>query len=1490
MKKSIAVLLIVLMLFSLISGALRENVVKANSQPIWAMFHYNPQHTGRCPYDTSNNNGTLKWRYQTGDIVINSSPAIASDGTIYVGSYDNYLYAIGGGGVSPDFSISVAPSSQSVTQGSSTTYAVTITSLNGFNNPVSLSISSTLPSGVTATFSPNQVTPTNSSTLTISTSTSTPANTYTITISASGGGITHTAQITLNVTSITPPSPPQNLFASFSNSSVVLNWTSSQPGTYPIAGYAIYRGTSQGNESPTPIATVGPNTTTYTDKDVISGITYYYYVKAFDNQNPPNYSDPSNEASIKTQEISETTIFFDDFESYEVGTFPSTGGWALIWDGMGSQYQVITNATYHSPSKSFQLWGAYGWSSVAERHFDSTARVIGFEAYMMAEGYPQSDVDGVGSVGFWNREKDTWGKYYVTVEFRSNKYLVVGFINDAGVLDHKEIQPYVPGTWYKVKVILDRSTSTFSVWINDELKVSGIKTQGTYDINALEVSSAWGEVRCYFDDVRVFTVEETPDFSVSASPSSQSVTQGSSTTYAVTITSLNGFNNPVSLSISSTLPSGVTAVFFPNPVFLTLTSSTLIISTSTSTPANSYTITISASGGGITHYTQVILKISQRTYQPDYDGWGFTNYDAGDLTWEMFEQFFGAENVYNNKGQRDPAAEAFYNETYKSGGGLCFGMSGTSIINFLHLDQTNAGSFTLPSIDEPFLVKDSNKVINSVKYYQGTQWGLQFRKLPSVKPVEGYNEIKEKVSQGVPVQVNISCEFEGTIPILGIKEYHSYGHALVAYKVDEVSPDKAYVYVYDPNHPGDTSRKIEFNLSEDRWDYQFSENDNWFLVMMGWQAPSHWYGDADNPNMVVIRDPSILTEKGIPPWIAYNVAVTKGDFANPLLTDTQGNHYGYVNNQFVNNIPGLIEVSPIVGDTSNKFSQIVFVPNSTNLASVSLYGTGEGTGNFSLINKNSTFELVNVPVTSNTIDRIDILQDGTSLTYTTNDVNKEYEVRLIRGFDNKSIIADINTSISQSDIVTLKLDSKNEFVYKNIGGTKTYSLTLEQVGQNSGSFSCTNLVIRNNETHIIKVGNWDNLDTTNVVLEIDKNSDGTIDEIKALRLNIVSSAGFGGVITPSGTITVNYGGSQSFTIKADAGYFIYKILVDNAPIQFNNPMVYTYTFNNVTANHTISAEFMKIPDTTPPSLTLPTINGVNLDVPGAVITTNSGTFTFTVSAYDESGIGRMVVKVNGVVQIDKNNLDPTIYLCEGVNTVEVTVYDTAGNYTTKSFKVISDTKPPVIDVTLPETVSSPEITVKGVVVDLVTGVQSVTVNGNPVIPTLEGNFETKLTLSPGTNTITIEATDNVGNKSTKSFTISYIQPQAKQSYIVILKVGDPNITVNGISQKIDAQGSKPIIKNGRTLLPIRTLIESIGGTVEWDAKEQKVTIILNGHSMVLWIGKTTALVDGSNTALDVAPTIITGRTYLPLRFISEHLGGSVDWDSTTQTITIYYWP
>jgi FtsP/CotA-like multicopper oxidase with cupredoxin domain len=376
-----------------------------------------------------------------------------------------------------------------------------------------------------------------------------------------------------------------------------------------------------------------------------------------------------------------------------------------------------------------------------------------------------------------------------------------------------------------------------------------------------------------------------------------------------------------------------------------------------------------------------------------------------------------------------------------------------------------------------------------------------------------------------------------------------------------------------------------------------------------------------------------------------------------------------------------------------------------------------------------------------------------------------------------------------------------------------------------------------------------------------------------------------GSISP-GSVVVNCGSNQTFTIESEPGFMIFRILVDGSQITISNPFTMTYTFSNVTSNHIIQAEFMKIPDITPPTITY--ISGIDINVPSD-IKTNKDTYTFTVGAFDESGIARMIIKVNGIVQIDKNNLDPTLYLSEGVNTVEVTVYDTCGNYTTKSFKVIKDSRPPVVNLTIPEKAISSTIEVKGIIYDELSGVKSVLINDTPYNLPLSGNVSLTLNLRGGVNIITVEATDNLENTTKKTYNVTYT-PVSATSIIIALQIDNPEITINGISKKIDAQGSKPIIKNGRTLLPIRVLIESLGGTVEWNAKEQKVTITLNGHSIILWIGKTTALVDGNKVTLDVASQIINGRTYIPIRFIAENLNALVQWDQSTKTVTIYYWP
>jgi hypothetical protein len=107
--------------------------------------------------------------------------------------------------------------------------------------------------------------------------------------------------------------------------------------------------------------------------------------------------------------------------------------------------------------------------------------------------------------------------------------------------------------------------------------------------------------------VALTVTARTPDFTVSTSPASQTVSVGGSTTYAVAVTAVNGFTGTVSLSISG-LPAGTTGKF--NPASITGSgSSTLTVSTPATTPAAVSTVTITGSSGGINHATTVTLNI-----------------------------------------------------------------------------------------------------------------------------------------------------------------------------------------------------------------------------------------------------------------------------------------------------------------------------------------------------------------------------------------------------------------------------------------------------------------------------------------------------------------------------------------------------------------------------------------------------------------------------------------------------------------------------------------------------------------------------------------------------------------------------------------------------------------------------------------------------------------------------------------------------------------
>src|SRR5215472_6490166 len=98
----------------------------------------------------------------------------------------------------PDFSVSATPASQSVTQGNSTSYTVTVTPTGGFTGTVNFSVSG-LPANATASFNPTSVTGSGSSTMTVTTASTTPTGSFPLTITGTSGATSHTASVTLVV-------------------------------------------------------------------------------------------------------------------------------------------------------------------------------------------------------------------------------------------------------------------------------------------------------------------------------------------------------------------------------------------------------------------------------------------------------------------------------------------------------------------------------------------------------------------------------------------------------------------------------------------------------------------------------------------------------------------------------------------------------------------------------------------------------------------------------------------------------------------------------------------------------------------------------------------------------------------------------------------------------------------------------------------------------------------------------------------------------------------------------------------------------------------------------------------------------------------------------------------------------------------------------------------------------------------------------------------
>ena len=128
------------------------------------------------------------------------------------------------------------------------------------------------------------------------------------------------------------------------------------------------------------------------------------------------------------------------------------------------------------------------------------------------------------------------------------------------------------------------------------------------------------------------------------------------------------------------------------------------------------------------------------------------------------------------------------------------------------------------------------------------------------------------------------------------------------------------------------------------------------------------------------------------------------------------------------------------------------------------------------------------------------------------------------------------------------------------------------------------------------------------------------------------------------------------------------------------------------------------------------------------------------------------------------------------------------------------------------------------------------------------------------------------------------KPQFGKDYT---KFWDDNETITvTIDGKTISFDQPPIIVSGRTLVPVRAVVEAMGGEVCWDDVTQTATLILGEDIIKLTIDNTTAYLNDEEKILDVAPQIINSRTLMPIRFVAESFDYQVDWDEETQTVLI----
>ena len=179
---------------------------------------------------------------------------------------------------------------------------------------------------------------------------------------------------------------------------------------------------------------------------------------------------------------------------------------------------------------------------------------------------------------------------------------------------------------------------------------------------------------------------------------------------------------------------------------------------------------------------------------------------------------------------------------------------------------------------------------------------------------------------------------------------------------------------------------------------------------------------------------------------------------------------------------------------------------------------------------------------------------------------------------------------------------------------------------------------------------------------------------------------------------------------------------------------------------------------------------------------------------------------------------------------------------------------------------------------------TLTVTDSVLLMTKTGNdYHFKLVVEEGGKAILSKAAQETFEIENNGTVETYGGAAAAAGVEIKMTLNQKQYIQNGETVAMDVA---PQVVNGRTMLPARAIAEALGAIVGWDGDLSAATFTNDTTVIKIIIGSDVAIVNDEEVKLDAAAFIEDSRAFLPLRFICETLGATVDWDTATSTATI----